>query len=152
MLLDATRSMRFVWCALLLAACASRGHDPGAPADARADSAGGRTDAANVPADADVDAPPAATCQNVFRLDNHASAHSVWMTGDYVGWAPDPSSGATPLVLGGDGVWTVKHPFNVGQYLYKFVVDGTQWIADPNNPDHVNDGFGGQNSRFTCNP
>jgi hypothetical protein len=149
MLLDPTRSMRFVWCALLVA-CAPRGHDPTAVPDASADAAG-RQDAA-VAADADVDAPPAATCQTVFRLANHASAHSVWMTGDYVAWAPDPSGGASPMVLGGDGVWTVKHPFNVGVYLYKFVVDGTQWIADPSNPDQVADGFGGQNSRFTCNP
>ncbi len=144
--------MRFVWCALVLAACASRGHDPGGADDARTDSAGGRRDAAVEPPDAEIDAAPAATCQSTFRLDGHSTATSVWMTGDYVGWATNPSAGATPMVLGGDGVWTVKHPFNVGVYLYKFVVDGTQWIADPSNPDHVSDGFGGQNSRFTCNP
>ncbi len=143
--------MRLAWCALVLAACASRGHDPGAPTDARADAAKQR-DAGVVEPDADIDAAPAATCQQVFRLAGHATAHTVWMTGDYVAWATDPSTGATPLVLGGDGVWTGKHPFNVGVYLYKFVVDGTQWIADPGDPDQVPDGFGGQNSRFTCNP
>ncbi len=143
--------MRLVSCALVLAACAPRGHDPAAPPDAHADAAGQR-DAAPEQPDADVDAAPAATCQQVFRLDGHSTAHTVWMTGDYVAWATDPSGGATPMVLGGDGVWTVKHPFNVGVYLYKFVVDGTQWIADPGDPDHVPDGFGGQNSRYTCNP
>jgi hypothetical protein len=143
--------MRLLWCALVIAGCAPRSHDPAGVPDATGDAASHR-DGAAVEADAGVDTPPAATCQNMFRLTGHGSAQSVWMTGDYVAWAPDPAGGASPMVLGGDGTWTVKHPFNVGVYLYKFVVDGSQWIADPGNPDQIDDGFGGKNSRFTCNP
>ena len=53
---------------------------------------------------------------------------------------------------GTDGAWTGTHAFTAGTYQYKFIVDGTQWIADPDNPNSVDDGFGGKNSLYTCQP
>jgi hypothetical protein len=102
--------------------------------------------------DAAVDTPAAATCQQPFRLVGHGSATSVWLTGDFVQWAGNPSSGAIVLSLGADTAWTGTHQFAAGSYMYKFIVDGTQWIADPGNPNTVPDGFGGVNSLYTCMP
>ena len=147
--------MRLVSLAFVLAACSPR--PPNGVADARPD-AGATSDSASThdaPADAaaTIDAAVAsASCQSTLRLTGHPASASVWLTGNFVAWAATPAAGATPLVLGGDGVWTVLHPFNAGTYLYKFIVDGNQWILDPGNPDQVDDGSGNRNSRFTCNP
>ncbi|GJM43917.1 MAG: hypothetical protein DHS20C21_07590 [Gemmatimonadota bacterium] len=46
----------------------------------------------------------------------------------------------------GDGVWMLVVPIEPGRYQYKFVVDDTNWKEDPNNPQKVDDGFGGFNS------
>jgi len=101
--------------------------------------------------DASIDS-PAALCDQAFRLDNHASASSVWVTGDFIAWGGDPAHGAVVLMLGNDGAWTGTHQFSAGSYLYKFIVDGTQWIADPANPQWIDDGFGGKNSVYSCMP
>lgn len=94
----------------------------------------------------------ATSCERAFRLEGHASASSVWLTGDFVAWAGDPTVGAVTLALGGDGAWTGTHTFPAGTYQYKFIVDGTSWIADPGNPSSVDDGFGGKNSLYSCTP
>ncbi len=44
------------------------------------------------------------------------------------------STNATPLAMGEDGVWRVVMPLGPGKYEYKFVVNGTEWVADPDNP------------------
>lgn len=46
----------------------------------------------------------------------------------------------------GDGVWTIVVDLAPGRYQYKFRVDETNWKEDPNNPQKVDDGFGGFNS------
>jgi hypothetical protein len=87
-----------------------------------------------------------------FRLDGHGTAQSVWLTGDFVSWGVDPSHGAIPFTLGIDGGWTLTHAFAAGTIQYKLIIDGSQWIADPTNPDQIDDGFGGKNSLYTCTP
>jgi hypothetical protein len=42
--------------------------------------------------------------------------------------------------------------FMAGTYQYKFIVDGTMWIADPSDANVVPDGDGGYNSIYTCTP
>jgi len=76
---------------------------------------------------------------------------SVVVAGSFNNWAGTAAMGAWPLALVGNR-WVLKHELPAGRYEYKFVVDDTQWIADPGNPNHVNDGFGGQNSvlEFSC--
>ncbi len=93
-----------------------------------------------------------AQCEGSFRLEGHDTAATVWLTGDFVAWAGMPSAGAVELTLGGDGAWTGARTFDAGSYLYKFIVDGSSWIADPGNPNSVDDGFGGQNSVYACDP
>lgn len=46
----------------------------------------------------------------------------------------------------GDGVWTIVVDLPPGRYQYKFRIDETNWKEDPNNPQKVDDGFGGFNS------
>jgi hypothetical protein len=148
--LNIGRAMRAILClALVGAACEPPGygrHDPdAAPGDG---THGDGTKAI----DAAIDAPAQNVCDHGFRLDNHAGATSVWLTGDFIAWGGDPGHGAVVFALGADGVWTGSRQFAAGSYLYKFIVDGTQWIADPGNPDSVDDGFGGKNSVYSCMP
>jgi hypothetical protein len=137
----------FVVCAL--AACEPPGYGKHDHVDAAADS-GGAGDG-QAPLDGGGDA-QAATCDHAFRLDGHATAASVWLTGDFVSWAANPSAGAVAMTLGNDGGWTVTHTFPAGAIQYKFIVDGSQWIPDPTNPNQVDDGFGSHNSLYTCAP
>ena len=46
----------------------------------------------------------------------------------------------------GDGIWERVEPLPPGRYQYKFVIDRVNWKFDPNNPQRVDDGFGGFNS------
>lgn len=69
-------------------------------------------------------------------------AGSVAVAGSFNGW----DAGAHVLA-GPDehGVWTVTLPLPPGRYEYLFVINGTEWAADPSAPA-VDDGFGGRNS------
>ncbi len=62
-------------------------------------------------------------------------AGSVSLAGDFNNWSMD----ATPLTLGEDGVWRVVYDLGPGSYEYKFVVNGSEWIADPGNTVVVGD-------------
>ncbi|MCB9563247.1 MAG: hypothetical protein H6708_22850 [Kofleriaceae bacterium] len=136
---------------LLLVGCHppgwGQGDDDGAPdAGAAIDAArgdGGAPDAAAPDA-------VAVTCDGAFRLDGYGGAATVWLSGDFVGWAGNPTDGAVELTLGGDGAWTVTRTFDAGSYVYKFIVDGTTWIVDPGNPVTADDGLGGFNSVYVC--
>lgn len=138
--------MRGVLLVLLLAACRPPGYGQDDPPDAAA-----AADAAMASPDAAPDASPA-VCDQTFRLEGYATASSVWLTGTFVHWAGDPASGAIALSLDGDGVWTGSYQFQPGAHQYKFIVDGSEWILDPANPDVVDDGLGHTNNLYTCAP
>jgi 1,4-alpha-glucan branching enzyme len=40
---------------------------------------------------------------------------------------------AVPMTKGDDGVWTTKVSLNPGTYAYKFLVNGKDWVFDPDN-------------------
>lgn len=109
-------------------------------------------DASGVTADAALDSPVAPTCEHAFRLDGQTTAASVWLTGSFVSWATDPSAGAIAFTQGVDGGWTGSYAFPAGTHQYKFIVDGTNWILDPTNPNTADDGMGHTNSVYTCVP
>jgi hypothetical protein len=92
------------------------------------------------------------TCDHAFRVDGHATATSVWLTGTMVSWAGNPGAGAVVLVQGTDGAWTGSYAFEPGTHQYKFIVDGTNWILDPTNQNTASDGQGNTNSVYTCVP
>ncbi|MBD3179102.1 MAG: hypothetical protein GF417_05635 [Candidatus Latescibacteria bacterium] len=74
---------------------------------------------------------------------NSRDAESVAIAGDFNNWS------RTADQLNFDerrGVWETVIPLPPGEYEYKFVIDGKEWIADPGNPKATEDGFGGYNS------
>lgn len=65
----------------------------------------------------------------------------VTLAGSFNGWNERASE-----MTNVNGVWTITMtmPAKI-KYYYKFVIDG-YWVADPDNPETVPDGFGGVNS------
>lgn len=65
----------------------------------------------------------------------------VTVAGNFNGWNPRATE-----MTNDSGLWTVTVDMPARlKYYYKFVIDGF-WVADPDNPDTVPDGFGGVNS------
>lgn len=88
---------------------------------------------------------------NMLRFSyDVAGAASVWLTGSFTGftgWATNPGEGAIELSPAGGETWTVDTQIEPGgRHLYKFIVDGTDWHYDPNNPEREDDGYGSFNS------
>src|SRR5947207_3274337 len=54
-------------------------------------------------------------------------ASSVELMGEWNGWK------AVPMTKGDDGVWTAKVTLSPGSYAYKFLVNGKDWMFDPDN-------------------
>ena len=73
-----------------------------------------------------------------------ASATSVSVAGEFNNW----DASANPMTKDGSD-WKIKLDLKPGKYMYKFVVNGTDWKPDPNNPDTEDDGYGGENSVIT---
>jgi Carbohydrate-binding module 48 (Isoamylase N-terminal domain) len=70
------------------------------------------------------------------------SAVQVAVVGDWNGWNPK----AQPMKRQ-DGKWEIILDLERGRsYQYQFLVNGKEWIPDPNNLVKVNNGFGGKNS------
>ena len=84
---------------------------------------------------------PKVTDKGVVFSMKMPEATLVTIAGSFNGWNP-----RVTMLTADNGIWTITLPLKKGQkYLYKFVVDG-YWIADPDNPDTVSDGYGGANS------
>ena len=138
---------------LLTAACSPPG---GGNADGDGGVLPGQPDAGVVDQpDAMPQPPPDAmqptTCDQEFRLDGYDSASEVLLTGTLVtpNWAATAADGAIAMTKSGSS-WVATVTLDPGSYQYKFIVDGSTWIADPTNPDTVDDGFGGVNSVYKC--
>jgi hypothetical protein len=85
------------------------------------------------------------TCNlRTFRYTPGRSVTSVHLAGTFNGWSPS----AWPMTESG-GTWTLEREIPNGTHQYKLVVNGTEWVVDPTNPDTVDDGFGGRNSVLT---
>ena len=137
--------MRLLTIAMLLGAC----HPPGY---GKGDDKEPGVDAPPATADAAVDTPAATTCEKNFRLEGNGGAQTVWLTGSFTSWGGNPGAGAIEMTKDAGSVWNVTRTMDSGEHQYKFIVDGSSWIADPGNPNFVDDGFGGRNSVYTCNP
>ena len=78
-----------------------------------------------------------------FVLDA-PDASSVYLAGDFNGWSGE---GYALRKTSRDGKWEIKIPLERGRvYVYNFVINGTEWIADPAAEVRVDDGFGGSGS------
>jgi len=78
----------------------------------------------------------------VIRAAPDAGIHSVHVAGDFNSW--NPTAGEMRRQV--DGWWQIDLPLKRGRYRYKFVVNGSQWLADPTAPEKELDPWGGENS------
>ncbi len=90
----------------------------------------------------------ATDCEALFSFTSRDAA-SVWLSGSFTDWAPRPMDGAIALTRQGD-TWTVRRTMPAGKNLYKFIVNGTEWVADPFAVTREADAFGGFNSVYQC--
>jgi 1,4-alpha-glucan branching enzyme len=54
-------------------------------------------------------------------------AKSVELMCDFNGWK------SVQMTKGDDGVWKVKVDLTTGAHAYKFLIDGKDWVFDPEN-------------------
>ncbi len=80
-------------------------------------------------------------CTLRFKPDGVAKTVSL------AGTMNDWNAGAMPLAgPDKDGVWSATVELVSGRHQYKFVVDGSRWLQDPQNREGVSDNRGGNNS------
>jgi glycosidase len=83
-----------------------------------------------------------------FKYVASKSVHSVYLADSFNGWSKD----ATPMKLEADGrTWTVQVNVPFGRQQYKFVLDGSDWVVDPNGKP-IDDGNGHTNSLLVVMP
>ena len=87
------------------------------------------------------DAPDDALVYVQFVVDAPA-AETVHLVGDFNEWQPTVELED----LDGDGVWSGRVPLQPGVHEYMFVIDGSDWITDPNAVGYQDDGFGQRNA------
>jgi glycosidase len=81
-----------------------------------------------------------------FHFTSSNQANSVALAGTFNSWVGD----AQPLTAIGNNRWQTTIAIQPGRHLYKYVVNGTDWIPDPSNPWLSEDGQ--NNSCLTVNP
>lgn len=64
--------------------------------------------------------------EDEFRYKAPDAKGVEWMC-EFNGWK------SVPMTKGDDGVWTAKVSLSPGTYAYKFLVNGTDWVLDPDN-------------------
>lgn len=95
---------------------------------------------------------PGAPAQR-FSLDlGDRQATTVHVAGDFNNWAATVAEGGLALSPDGGNRWSGSFSIPAGSHSYKFVIDESEWIADPANPETEPDGFGGQNSLVEVAP
>ena len=92
---------------------------------------------------------PPKPCDEI-TFEYSGAASTVWVTGSFNDWAPTLEDGALELVEGEDGTFSLTTTIeDKGTHHYKLIVDGNQWVEDPNNGDKVTDNYQGYNSVLT---
>ena len=93
------------------------------------------------PPGAGVDAARAAAVYVQFVLEA-PGARSVSVGGDFDDWEGSHALSDND----GDGVWTGRVPIQPGVHAYMFLVDGSDWVTDPEAQRYTDDGFGNRNA------
>jgi hypothetical protein len=86
----------------------------------------------------------------IFRLKS-PSARTVQVAGDWQGnnWGHGDAEAGEVLVglmeksTDGD-IWEISLRLKPGRYRYRFIIDESKHVLDPNNPRVVDDGMGGK--------
>jgi hypothetical protein len=80
---------------------------------------------------------------HVFNVNLHLpDAESVALVGDFNEW----NKKSHLLSRDEKGNWSISLNLKDGYFQYQLLVDGRNWIVDPNNSVVIPDGFGGYNS------
>jgi len=102
------------------------------------------------PGDRSPGAEAAAQTTILVRFELRApDAHRVTLAGSFNEWSPD---GVELARNAATGLWTATVPLKPGEHEYLFIIDGSQWIPDPNAHAQVDDGFGQANSVIVVGP
>lgn len=84
-----------------------------------------------------------------FEYSAAEGVKSVSVAGTFNAWNKD----ANPMVMGADGrMWSATVNLSPGEFQYKFVVNGENWITDPKAVRNVDDGNGNTNSLLVVIP
>lgn len=87
--------------------------------------------------------PPRIDGSRIIFTFHHDEASSVHLCGDFNGW----ETFHTSFERMESGLWRAEIPCRpAGNYLYKFLIDGTMWTEDPSHGLKEDDGLGGFNS------
>jgi len=87
--------------------------------------------------------PPAAERVVTIRLSFYApQARQVAVAGDFNKW----TVGSDLMDRRDGGIWTIDLTLQPGRYAYMFVLDGSNWVADPGADSFQDDGFGSTNA------
>lgn len=85
----------------------------------------------------------------VYEPENPEEVFKVTVAGSFNNWNKD----ANPMTYDKkEGVWKTVLCLAPGKYQYKFVINDTKWIPDPNAKEFVPDGYGGKNSVIVVTP
>ncbi|MBC7475593.1 MAG: S8 family serine peptidase [Candidatus Sericytochromatia bacterium] len=88
---------------------------------------------------------PCVRGNNVTFYCINQEAISVALVGDFNGWNPYNDF----LIKEGKNLWKLEKELqSIGNYRYKFVIDGHTWTYDQENENKEPDGFGGFNNRL----
>ncbi|MCK4547811.1 MAG: hypothetical protein KAW17_10265 [Candidatus Eisenbacteria sp.] len=69
----------------------------------------------------------------LFSYEAPAGTRSVHLAGEFNQWSMTRDA---MMDNDGDGIWRLMYPLEVGhRYEYKFVVNGGEWVTDPNAPE-----------------
>lgn len=85
---------------------------------------------------------PATMARFCFEPNAQHQLRSVGLVGDFNDWKGDIDL----MTPNENGAFELKMPLAPGRYHYKFVLDGNQYMPDPNCEIQVPDGYGGINS------
>lgn len=150
--------------ALLAAGCAGRGGGPAPAPEAAPVPAAVRPDTmpvltADFVAGLEAGAPKLLDGSVLFTFVSRR-ARSVAVAGSFNGWLPsshqlarrEPAVASSPAgdTAGGhaaaappDSLWYALVPVARGRHSYKYLVDGSRWLPDPQNARQTGDGAGG---------
>ena len=92
----------------------------------------------------------APSTEAVLRYRPRPGEHveSVSVVGSFNGWDPY----ADPMHSQEDGSFYTKIGLIPASYEYKFLINGTKWIPDPDSKEFINDGYWGNNSKLRVLP
>jgi len=80
---------------------------------------------------------------HVFEYKADRPLNTVNLAGTFNGW----DKAASPMHAGPDGkTWRLAVPLKPGKHLYKFVLNGDEWVTDPKAAKNEDDGNGHTNS------